>query len=296
MAAIPHPCFRPPAQGTKLWRYLSFTKFAAMVLEGGLWFSRADLLGDDFEVSVPKVVAEKWRSHLASLPEEQRAVERDFFRRYCEHQRTSFYVSCWHAQEGESAAMWKLYGQSSESIAVQTTYESLTLALPKFTHCGMVQYFDHDGDAFHPFGNTFEWVMHKRDWFKDERECRAVIWSDAAAADIKDGLSLRIYSQINASRNFGRRIGENVWSIEHTERSPASGVLLPIEFGEVIHSVYLGPQASAMVERLTRLLLNQCGATNVNIKPSAMSEKPILGTGEDDVHPAILAGLEEILR
>jgi hypothetical protein len=38
----------PPAE-TRVWRYMDFVKFVAMLEHGGLYFSRADLLDDPFE-------------------------------------------------------------------------------------------------------------------------------------------------------------------------------------------------------------------------------------------------------
>lgn len=35
------------------------------------------------------------------------------------------YISCWHMNEYESAAMWKLYAKSSDAIAIQTTFQKL---------------------------------------------------------------------------------------------------------------------------------------------------------------------------
>ena len=34
-------------------------------------------------------------------------------------------INCWHMNDHESAAMWKLYLKSNEGIAVQSTYETL---------------------------------------------------------------------------------------------------------------------------------------------------------------------------
>jgi hypothetical protein len=38
-------------------------------------------------------------------------------------------VTCWHMNECESAAMWKLYSTAKESVCVQTTYGRLRSVL-----------------------------------------------------------------------------------------------------------------------------------------------------------------------
>jgi hypothetical protein len=50
--AADHPIFiTPPDPNVKIWRYMDFTKYVSMLVSGGLYFSRSDLLGDPFEAS-----------------------------------------------------------------------------------------------------------------------------------------------------------------------------------------------------------------------------------------------------
>ena len=84
------------------------------------------------------------------------------------------YVNCWHANEHESAAMWKLYGQADESVAVEADYQTLADALPNTVYLGLVKYIDYDKQWL-PEGNTFYPFVHKRKSFEHEREVRAVV-------------------------------------------------------------------------------------------------------------------------
>jgi len=38
-------------------------------------------------------------------------------------------INCWHMNDHESAAMWKLYLKSDEGIAIQSTYRKLKDAI-----------------------------------------------------------------------------------------------------------------------------------------------------------------------
>jgi hypothetical protein len=50
MPASEHPVFLPPDDpGAQIWRYMDFTKFVSMLDNGGVFFCRADKLGDKFE-------------------------------------------------------------------------------------------------------------------------------------------------------------------------------------------------------------------------------------------------------
>src|SRR5690554_6189085 len=40
----------------RIWRYMDFTKFVAMLENGGLWFSRADCFTDPFDSELPNPV------------------------------------------------------------------------------------------------------------------------------------------------------------------------------------------------------------------------------------------------
>jgi hypothetical protein len=49
-----------------------------------------------------------------------------------EHRRklvSSYFVNCWHMNEHESAAMWRLYSQADEAICVQSTFARLADAV-----------------------------------------------------------------------------------------------------------------------------------------------------------------------
>ena len=69
--------------------------------------------------------------------------------------------------------MWRLYGTSPGSVAIQSTYEKLVTALPNEYYAAMVTYLDYDREQF-PAGNILYPGFHKRIEFKFEREVRAL--------------------------------------------------------------------------------------------------------------------------
>jgi hypothetical protein len=88
------------------------------------------------------------------------------------------YVSCWHMNDHESYAMWKLYLKSDAGIAVQTTFERLTDSIAgektQPVWIGKVRYVDYDADSI-PNDHTLLPFMHKRDSFSHEQEVRAIM-------------------------------------------------------------------------------------------------------------------------
>ena len=118
---------KPRPEG-KIWRYMDFAKFVSMLAHGGLFFPRADLLGDPFEGSFSRA-NERLRP---SMYPDIKDLDKHFatLGSFLKWSRGWTMVCCWHMNDTESAAMWKLYAQKGYGIAIQTTYRLLRQALP----------------------------------------------------------------------------------------------------------------------------------------------------------------------
>ena len=82
-------------------------------------------------------------------------------------------VSCWHLNDGESAAMWAIYG-THHGIAVRSTLGNLKRSFapePHAVQLGLVQYgLDVTGQQFIPITR---YALRKRPSFAHEHELRA---------------------------------------------------------------------------------------------------------------------------
>ena len=145
MAQEQYPVATPPdVPEIRIWRYMDFTKFVSMLEHKGLFFPRADLLGDPFEGSLSymtplvrhMIMVEPLRTLGWSSEEIKSAVEQMIETRRL-YQRWTM-ISCWHINDCESAAMWRMYTKSNESIAVQST--RLRLKDPWMTRCKLRMY------------------------------------------------------------------------------------------------------------------------------------------------------------
>ena len=131
-----HPVFKKPEnENAKIWRYMDFTKFVSMLDTKSLYFTRIDLLEDKFEGSVPKsfyssMSSEKIEMLKAFYPKSYKSrikkSEKTALKKSKKNleinlaRRKWTFVNCWHVNEDESAAMWKLYLKSNEGVAIQT--------------------------------------------------------------------------------------------------------------------------------------------------------------------------------
>lgn len=169
--------FRPPSdENTTIWRYMDFTRFMALLNSGSLHLTRCDQFDDHFEGSArqrdSRARLDEYRNEFTNKNTysagELPAILGKLWRKY---QRQYVYINCWHISACESAAMWRLYAKSDDTIAIQTTYTKLRQVLPPRFHIGEVNYVDHQtyiNEVKEGFFNS----MYKRKSFAHERELR----------------------------------------------------------------------------------------------------------------------------
>lgn len=126
-----HRVFNAPEnKNIKIWRYMDFTKFLSFIDKKALFFTRVDQLEDKFEGTLSKYMLDPEIEEKAT--EQEKVLLKQARERYAsiyEPQRKKLAVNCWHMNEYESAAMWKLYLKTNEGIAIQSTYSKLTDSL-----------------------------------------------------------------------------------------------------------------------------------------------------------------------
>lgn len=185
----PCPSFPPPDDvNATIWRYMDLSIFLHLIDTSSLHFTRADSLDDSFEGSLPKPNVE-----LMQRSDEQRQDHiHEMNMKFGETRKLSPYsefmkelltkqcVNCWHLNDYESQAMWKLYLKSDEGIAIRSTFKHLIGCFDKspelLVSAGMVQYIDYETE-FLRYSNIFVPIMHKRVSYKHECELRVVIIS-----------------------------------------------------------------------------------------------------------------------
>jgi len=112
-----------------VWRYMSFAKFVWTIQNKCLWLSRADLLGDPWEISLSgeqlKFVID--RHPITPIGQEPKETAEERSKRIIGLWRKNTFISCWNKSQYESNALWKIYCENSDGIVLQTTYDKLDL-------------------------------------------------------------------------------------------------------------------------------------------------------------------------
>jgi hypothetical protein len=184
-----------PTDNAKLWRYMDFTKYVSLLSTPGLYFARADTFSDAFEGAKGlRKNKQKWDEHYLSffkmaiknppegfncdMPDEE--IEKQAYKLLLDLEgagesiKKHTFISCWHENEHESEAMWRLYSSFIDNaIAVRTTCKKLNLALGRnpSISIGRVRYIDFK-KKYAGINDSF-WM--KRRSFEHEKEVRAII-------------------------------------------------------------------------------------------------------------------------
>lgn len=233
---------------------MSLPKFISLLQKRSLFLSRAVYFEDPFEGSTAKKnidFRETIKTHRKIVPElssykdlsdEELNAIFSVMKQMNERGREEMMVSCWHMNEHESAAMWKLYSRGEPIVSIQTNFDILQRVLPNWIYVGKVKYIDYQKEYIRE-DNGYYNIMHKRKSFEHEQEVRAV------ACD--------------------HHWPEGLYKKEQTK----FGIEVPIEIEQLIEAVYIDPIAPDWFHEVTGNICHQYSLT----KPikSVLSEKPL---------------------
>ena len=242
---------------TKLWRYMSFAKFVALLHQKELVLSPVYMFDDPYEGAGGKekniekftkaLIDYTWDKVSADLKglkvtnEDLQQYMTEYIKAASAMGKSNRYytfVNCWHENEVESEAMWKLYTASQpDGIAIQTTYGALKEAInDSEVMIGRVTYANYE-TAFLP-GDSYFW--YKRKSFEHEREVRIMI--EATDEQRKE------FADIYKEKTFA--------------------LTLPVDLEVLIKNVYVSPYASGWVKDVVEEELKSC-----HLEKSVMTSK-----------------------
>jgi len=244
--AIIDPLFvAPNNENAKIWRYMDFTKFVSILENKGLFFARADNLGDPFEGSF-SAVNKKLRpliiKHADHLPDKSR--NEDLVKKL----RQWVQISCWHVSDYESAGMWNLYAKTEEAVCIQSTYGRLKNCLPNNVKIGLVRYVDYLSEWI-PESNLLAPFIYKRKSFEHEKELRAV---------------LNLSGIDNSDLSFSDIEGD----------PPNGGKWVSLDISKLIEKVYVAPYAPKWFGDLVENVVKTYNISKPVVK-SSLDDEPI---------------------
>ena len=178
-----HPLLRTPPDDARLWRYTDLSQFLWLLSKESLYFAKVKEFGDRWEGALPTGSIEAIRRRgdflrlLESTPED---LALQIYKDGLKSEQGMYGVNCWHLNEVESVAMWKLYTRGNDGVAIQTTVGRLKTCLSREVRdvfITPVNYLDHEAqhteesvsfDALIP-------LVTKRRSFGHESEVRVIL-------------------------------------------------------------------------------------------------------------------------
>jgi hypothetical protein len=236
----------PPQANAVLWRFMTFSKFVAMLEDGALWFSRPDHLNDPFEagpsseefeatVASPSIDVNRLGDSSESRSfDEQVATHSLEFTTYVLKMHV---VNCWHHSAVEPQFMWRMYASDDEGIAIRTTFGSLMSALR--SECPVRAGTVHYGDIGISHGTNR--LFRKRAGYSAEQEVRLVCLP-----------GLQQSTPYNAA---------------------PVGVNVPVDLNVLIEEVVVAPDAPNWFEVLVRRLCQRGGLQRM-VRRSEFASRP----------------------
>jgi len=157
-----------------------------LLMSQKLFMSRSDKFEDQYEGTFSEPTFEEIRKLSIDNP--------DFLNYYKSH-REKVAISSWHINEYESFAMWQIFTQNSEGLAIQSTIGRLQNALQPETnfdqHIGEVNYIDYKKEYI-PFDDMFFPFLFKRKSFQYEREVRIITDTGENKITLNEGLKINV--------------------------------------------------------------------------------------------------------
>jgi hypothetical protein len=254
-ATVQHIPFEQPADNTlPVWRYVDLSKYLDLLCNRRIFFPRADLLGDPFEGSVPAFntavrgqLLDGRRSDPTKDPWPDLSDEHvnQMYQTISQFNRQTvkdLFVSCWHMNESESTAMWRLYSKSDESICIRSAYNRLVELFPDYVFPGVVKYIDYSSQ-FVAEDSLLRRFMYKRKSFEHERECGFVIW-----------------------RQYG--------NTPKFEGSSLSGMSVDVEPSLLVDAIYVNPISQPWFAELVGTVTQKLGYSFA-VRKSTLADEPL---------------------
>jgi len=261
---------------------MDFESFVWMLQEEKIHFHKAADFDDPFEGAIPNYILEKY---------DEEGLDREL--RWTEYSRELIFLSCWHQNDTQSAAMWDLYGKGNRSIAVKSSIPDLGRSLEENDlpfGAGSVFYVDFESSP-DEIGKRSEQIIKevvegksnlkdsfhlKRESFEHEREIRVFsMFTEVLAAQDEWILETKDYDlpfDLVESDKFD----------EFSGLVPKqNGFNVDVDLDKMIDEVWIGPDASKRIRDALGKTVDQTphlDLSNSDIYRSEMYESPWVET------------------
>lgn len=240
---MPENLFDVPDDNPQIWRFIDHSKFIWMLQNSSLYFRRTDLMSDPYEGHPPITYLQEELEDLrnrresineilspdgvdAPLPPAQPGDVLEPF----EHFRRCYYINCWHENDHESVAMWKLFLSSGNGVAIKTNFETIYSAIKDSNEFkvsgGRMNYEDYEEFDF-DVSNIISAHTMKQQEYNYENEIRFSLYSPPPTEEEEHGP------------------GD---SVNYQYDNQEKGIPIELKFEELIDEVRISPYSPSWVD------------------------------------------------
>lgn len=266
-----------------LWRYMDFPRLYSLVTSSALFFTPGVILRsqEPYEMRVPMAIAranrEAWTaSYQQHFPDDpEGAIQFQRFEQVGEDSLLyGLGISCWHINNRENNALWKVFVGNKEGVAIKTTIGALRRALDcrhRYISADRVEYIDYEQEGYRPHSSAsgFEQIYHKARFFEYEQEFRL-------AYRLKRNLQeFELSSHFLASETTEQiEIMKSHFKAQR-EAFMKTGPFVPVNLNVLIQEVVVSPGAGMwFCDLVARLIANHLDS-EVKIRPSVINQWPV---------------------
>lgn len=249
----------------KIWRYVNFTKYADLLQRKQQYFVSGSKLQeiDPYEGHFQKsffLYPERVDEFDKQWLEQKDAKERN-------EDPKSVFINCWHINEEQSDAMWKIYSRLEEGIAIQTTFEKLKKSFRDHiqrVYARKVRYVDNKKKD-----TSISWIPHrfsrKGKSFSHENELRMFV-------EGRDNAMKCVASE--DGKNWGWDIvpQEKMIPIDGNE----NGIYVNVNLSDFIEKVYVSPFSEEWFLDLVKSLTEKYGLNPDIVEKSDLYTNPTI--------------------
>jgi hypothetical protein len=273
----------PQKPDAPIWRYMDLAKLLDLVTRRALFFPSCDKLRamDPFEGQLTYSDTDLFNADLVNIADEeirkQGFNDRSEFVSFVKgHQSVAggvgfvakaHFISCWHMNDDESDAMWKIYAKDDAGVAIRSSFARLKSAFEtaeETVKIGVVNYDDFRNSRTATPYDVDNFYMRKRTAFGHEKELRAVVRKF-------DMNTVMFYRNADGSRGTRDKhdIAQPVATI-----LKVPGIYVTVDLEKLIEKIVVAPMASGWFSQLVADLIKTLGY-KFEVLQSELSRTPV---------------------
>jgi hypothetical protein len=226
MPYVERPYLIDPAD-LPVWRYMNIEKLLSILSDQTLFFASVKTLAQSDRYEGRPTPTEMAANGL--VPSVAKKLDR-----YNAHTIGSLFFNCWHMNDSESDAMWKIYVAGTGGVAIRSNIARLKQCFQKAQQeisLGQIEYIGDNHTSRGFYDHMVQRFMRKRLAFRHEQEVRLVYYH------------------------------------ENRRRISFPGVSIPVDVNVLIEKIVISPRAENWFLPLVKTVLNKFGY-NIDVVPS----------------------------